>query len=67
MAQEPYKPLPRTPDKDSDPRHPTFHDWQAKELVRESRSMSRRKMSRKLNREARKYDRAAKRKSGRRN
>jgi len=60
------RPIPRFPDKGSDPRNPTFSEWQSKEIYREDQKTSARKKHRQLNRDARKEYRKMKRRSGRR-
>lgn len=37
MADDSKMILPRYPDKDSDPKSPTFYDWQSKEIIEESK------------------------------
>jgi hypothetical protein len=65
MPQKPKRTLADA-DKGSDPKSPTFNDWQAKELIREGKKTSVRKQARKLRREERAEDRKARRRSGRR-
>lgn len=37
MGQQDKMIIPRYPDKDSDPKSPTFHDWQSREIIAESK------------------------------